>query len=78
MGGRGTPLNLPCEFYQQPGNLMEKEPFFTKQPESKGGGRRVPRVGDRIVFSGWRLEALEMDGRHVDKVRANPEPAAEA
>src|ERR1700722_3542086 len=39
--------------------------------------RRVPRVGDRIVFSGWRFEVLEMDGRRVDKVRASREPAAE-
>ena len=40
--------------------------------------RRVPRVGDRIVFAGWRFEVLEMDGRRVDKVRASREPAAEA
>jgi putative hemolysin len=40
--------------------------------------RRVPRVGDRIVFSGWRFEVLEMDGRRVDKVRASREPAMEA
>lgn len=39
--------------------------------------RRVPRVGDRIVFSGWRFEVLEMDGRRVDKVRASREPATE-
>jgi putative hemolysin len=39
--------------------------------------RRVPRAGDRIVFSGWRFEVLEMDGRRVDKVRASREPAAE-
>jgi putative hemolysin len=39
--------------------------------------RRVPRVGDRIVFSGWRFEVLEMDGRRVDKVRASREPAGE-
>jgi putative hemolysin len=39
--------------------------------------RRVPRVGDRIVFSGWRFEVLEMDGRRVEKVRASREPAAE-
>ena len=38
--------------------------------------RRVPRVGDRIVFAGWRFEVLEMDGRRVDKVRARREPAA--
>jgi putative hemolysin len=39
--------------------------------------RRVPGVGDRIVFAGWRFEVLEMDGRRVDKVRASREPAAE-
>jgi putative hemolysin len=40
--------------------------------------RRVPRVGDRIVFAGWRFEVLEMDGRRVDKVRATQEPLAES
>ncbi len=39
--------------------------------------RRVPRVGDRIVFGGWRFEVLEMDERRVNKVRVNREPAAE-
>ena len=40
--------------------------------------RRVPRVGDRIVFGGWRFEVTAMDGRRVDKVLAGREPAAEA
>lgn len=40
--------------------------------------RRVPAVGDRIVFGGWRFEVLAMDGRRVDKVMAGREPAAEA
>jgi putative hemolysin len=40
--------------------------------------RRVPRVGDRIVFGGWRFEVLQMDGRRVEKVLAGREPAAEA
>ena len=39
--------------------------------------RRVPRVGDRLVFAGWRFEVLEMDGRRVDKVLASREAAAE-
>jgi putative hemolysin len=39
--------------------------------------RRVPRVGDRIVFGGWRFEVVAMDGRRVDKVMAGREPAAE-
>lgn len=39
--------------------------------------RRVPQVGDRIVFAGWRFEVLEMDGRRVDKIQARREPTAE-
>src|SRR3984885_5643566 len=31
--------------------------------------RRVPRVGDRIVFGGWRFGGRGMDGRRVDKGR---------
>ncbi len=37
--------------------------------------RRVPRIGDRIVFGGWRFEVAEMDGRRVDRVRVSQEPA---
>ncbi|WP_428489122.1 hemolysin family protein [Rhodopila sp.] len=40
--------------------------------------RRVPRLGDRIVFGGWRFEVMAMDGRRVDKVLAGHEPAAES
>ncbi|MBV8592557.1 MAG: HlyC/CorC family transporter [Acetobacteraceae bacterium] len=39
--------------------------------------RRVPRVGDRIVFGGWRFEVLEMDRRRVDKLRVSREPVPE-
>jgi len=35
--------------------------------------RRVPQIGDAIVFSGWRFEVLAMDGRRVDKLRAERE-----
>ena len=38
--------------------------------------RRVPRMGDRIVFGGWRFEVLEMDERRVARVRVEREPAA--
>jgi putative hemolysin len=38
--------------------------------------RRVPRAGDRIVFSGWRFEVVEMDGRRVEKVRISREPTS--
>jgi putative hemolysin len=37
--------------------------------------RRVPQVGDRIVFGGWRFEVLEMEGRRVARVRCLQEPA---
>jgi len=40
--------------------------------------RRVPRVGDRMVFGGWRFEVREMDGRRVDKVLVSHEPVVEA
>jgi putative hemolysin len=40
--------------------------------------RRVPQVGDRIVFGGWLFEVLEVDGRRVMKVRASRETLAEA
>ncbi|MGH7056726.1 MAG: hemolysin family protein, partial [Acetobacteraceae bacterium] len=36
--------------------------------------RRVPKVGDRIVFGGWRFEVTAMDGRRVARVQAMPEP----
>ncbi len=35
--------------------------------------QRVPREGDRIVWSGWRFEIVDMDGRRVDKVLAMQE-----
>jgi len=37
--------------------------------------QRVPREGDRIVWSGWRFEIVDMDGRRVDKVLASREEA---
>ena len=37
---------------------------------------RLPKEGDRIVWSGWRFEVLDMDGRRVDKVLALREEEA--
>ncbi len=39
--------------------------------------RRVPRVGDRMVFGGWLFEVTVMDGRRVERVRASREALAE-
>jgi putative hemolysin len=36
--------------------------------------RRVPQIGDRIVFGGWRFEVLTMDGRRVERVRVSRDP----
>lgn len=39
--------------------------------------RRVPRVGDRIVFGGWQFEVVAMDARRVERVRASREEEAQ-
>ena len=39
--------------------------------------RRVPRVGDKVVFAGWLFEVQSMDGRRVDRVHASREVLAE-
>ncbi len=39
--------------------------------------RRVPAADDKVVFSGWLFEVLEMDGRRVHKVRASRQRLAE-
>ncbi len=39
--------------------------------------RRVPQVGDKVVFAGWLFEVQSMDGRRVDRVRASREVLAE-
>jgi len=38
--------------------------------------RRVPRMGDKIVFAGWMFEVTAMDGRRVERVRASRAPLA--
>lgn len=40
--------------------------------------RRVPKEGDRIAWSGWRFEIMDMDGRRVDKILALREQPADA
>ncbi|MCH4023971.1 MAG: hemolysin family protein [Acetobacter sp.] len=38
--------------------------------------RRVPSVGDKVVFAGWLFEVLEMEGRRVIRVRASRQAVA--
>lgn len=39
--------------------------------------RRVPAIGDKVVYSGWLFEVLEMEGRRVSRVRASRQVLAE-
>lgn len=39
--------------------------------------RRVPAVADKVVFSGWLFEVLEMEGRRVTRVKASRQVLAE-
>ena len=39
--------------------------------------RRVPAKGDKVVFSGWLFEVLEMEGRRVVRVQASRQLLAE-
>ncbi|MBO6043570.1 MAG: hemolysin C, partial [Acetobacter sp.] len=39
--------------------------------------RRVPSVGDKVVYEGWLLEVKEMDGRRVSCVLASRQTFAE-
>jgi putative hemolysin len=38
---------------------------------------RVPQTGDTVVWEGWRLEIVDMDGKRIDKVLATPLPEGE-
>ena len=33
---------------------------------------RIPGVGDSVEAQGWRLEVVDMAGRRVDKILAQP------
>jgi len=35
---------------------------------------RLPKVTDLVMWEGWRLEIVDMDGRSIDKVLATPLP----
>jgi putative hemolysin len=34
---------------------------------------RMPMVGDTVVFDGWILEVVDLDGHRIDKILASPE-----
>jgi magnesium and cobalt exporter, CNNM family len=38
---------------------------------------RLPHVGERFDYEGWRFEVVDLDGRRIDKVLALPTKAAE-
>jgi putative hemolysin len=40
--------------------------------------RRLPKLGDAFEAGGWRFEVVDLDGRRIDKVLAQPTPARAA
>jgi putative hemolysin len=34
--------------------------------------KRLPEVGERFTFGGWRWEVVDLDGRKIDKLLAMP------
>jgi len=39
---------------------------------------RLPKEADTVVWQGWRLEIVDMDGRTIDKVMATRVPSDSA
>jgi putative hemolysin len=39
---------------------------------------RLPHTTDHCDWEGWRLEVVDMDGTHIDKVLAAPLPTPPA
>jgi putative hemolysin len=37
----------------------------------------LPETGESVQTLGWRFEVLDMDGRRIDKVLAEPVPVTE-
>ena len=37
----------------------------------------LPETGESVETLGWRFEVLDMDGRRIDKVLAEPVPVTE-
>lgn len=35
----------------------------------------LPKPGDHVLWAGWRLEVVDMDGRRIDMVLAQRQPA---
>lgn len=38
--------------------------------------RRVPVTGDKVVFSGWLFEVMEMENRRITRIKASRKPVA--
>jgi putative hemolysin len=59
--------------------VMRKEEgdFVTVAGFILAKSRRVPAVGERFDWEGWRFEVVDMDGRRIDKVMISRKPALE-
>jgi putative hemolysin len=75
---------LPLADFKSVLGLSRPLPNETKADYRTAGGfvvtqlGRIPAVGDRFEWAGWRFEVAEMDRRRVDKVVVSMAPAAAA
>jgi putative hemolysin len=52
-------------------NLPDERDYATVAGFALSILRRIPEVGDRFTFGGWRFEISDMDGRKIDKLLAS-------
>jgi putative hemolysin len=52
--------------------LPERRDYHTVAGFALGRLGRFPRLGDAFEFGGWRFEVVDIDGRRIDKVLAQP------
>jgi putative hemolysin len=52
--------------------LPQRRDYHTVAGFVLGGLSRFPRLGDAFEFAGWRFEVVDIDGRRIDKVLAQP------
>jgi putative hemolysin len=52
--------------------LPQRRDYHTVAGFVLGRLSRFPRLGDAFEFAGWRFEVVDIDGRRIDKVLAQP------
>ena len=52
--------------------LPARRDYHTVAGFALSGLGRFPRLGDTFEFGSWRFEVIDIDGRRIDKVLAQP------